>query len=456
MADPPAPSGGAEDRTGRCRRGLAVWRCGAVTLCVLGWLAVSGYLGVDRASGNALVDVEHSGTAIEGETRPVRVWGSNATFTAVVKFARVKGARDFWVPWLRYWPPSVGGLTVVQYDFVAESREWRDFETCMNATRLPPRFETIHFDRRVHVWAMEKNSWKFLLDRKTDADVLALFDDDACLLTHFVPEDWVVDGKLIVHGTDGGMGEWRADNWIEWLGLQNGGYFMTDFPVLIWREMLADLRKWMVKRALNETLSFDPDTETDQTWRAFQVLFQQHFDWALTSEFNLIMNFAYTSPKWRSRYNWRVVPHGALSLGIAVHSKRGCPPDAMFDQDVAQPGSAPQRLREMLMCYPYNNLAAYNPDSKVIEPKKRILQDFPYAKLSYYKSYYPRCPVPDLRFLALPRELTPASAQRGEFEALLGRHRANVDARRRRGMAMSYEEAHAGITKEWSKCFVAA
>jgi len=41
---------------------------------------------------------------------------------------------------------------------------------------------------------------------------------------------------------------------------------MADFPLFIWRDMLPDLREWMIQHALNETNSVD---ETVSFWKAF-------------------------------------------------------------------------------------------------------------------------------------------------------------------------------------------
>ena len=34
---------------------------------------------------------------------------------------------------------------------------------------------------------------------------------------------------------------------------------MTDFPVFFWREMLPDLRTWMIESGLRKTMSSDPE-----------------------------------------------------------------------------------------------------------------------------------------------------------------------------------------------------
>ena len=125
-------------------------------------------------------------------------------------------------------------------------------------------------------------------------------DDDACLIDHFVLDDLVEPstGRLIARSTmtEGLM--YRP--LIEAMGLSWGGNFMTDFPVFVWREMLPDFRHWIAN--FNSSVSVAHDAVTEHTLiQGYHRMCK--IQTGRMSEFTVIMNWAFSSEKWRPRYS---------------------------------------------------------------------------------------------------------------------------------------------------------
>ena len=112
--------------------------------------------------------------------------------------------------------------------------------------------------------ALRQVHWKYLLDKELEragssADIIAIVDDDACLLDHFVLDD-IVDprtGKLIAHGVAGQSESWKDTQGVRALNLTYVANFMTDFPVFVWREMLPDLRAWLIAQGTDGKQNVD-------------------------------------------------------------------------------------------------------------------------------------------------------------------------------------------------------
>lgn len=201
--------------------------------------------------------------------------------------------------------------------------------SCVNKTKT----KGINLKRRNPKWngihAQERNYWRFFIDQYTNADVLLVADDDAFLddpNETFTMDDRLRDGKLVAtyrrsHMMN--MKGWLTKNskmpWVPsttfFLGIKPIGDFMTtqDFPIPIWREMLPDFRDYVGKRLTNEVhvkepLYADPDT-FDKLYKGLIPEVCTHA-WSSMSEFNLLMHFAYYSPKWHSRYIWTKAEYG--------------------------------------------------------------------------------------------------------------------------------------------------
>ena len=296
---------------------------------------------------------------------------------AVVSFKNVRDSREFWIPFLEQWPPGLGDLYIVVDEKFGNSTDWANFKACLSATSYVPKLAVLPKEKRFlkdtdFFWKLSgftKNHWKFWLDEIIPPDpngddrVIAIIDDDACLIDHFVPDDIVnpITGRLIAHGLHIDrhgyhLGEkdpkkrTELDSWARWtlaIGLPWWGNFMTDFPVFFWREMLPDLRRWMIEHGLRKTMPTDYDQVKSDFWKVYQKFFRDtpgHY-----CEFCLLLNYAYMDPKWRDRHDWRLAPTN-VSLGMSLHQHThwgvsGCPTREQLLHN---------KLYESLLYYPYN------------------------------------------------------------------------------------------------------
>jgi hypothetical protein len=183
-----------------------------------------------------------------------------------------------------------------------------------------------------------KNLWKFWVDKAIKEDVVAFFDDDACFSSTVVREDFfdVSGTKIIARGIAGrprplsnaSNASATPLNFEQPVGLASVGSFMTVFPIVIWTEMIADMRAWVVHTILNTSVArHSLAAEKEQFWRAWSMLCKHTFGKLM--EFTFLLNFAWSSPKWRGLYDW-----GSLefkpTLAFAFHNtwtkgSRACP-----------------------------------------------------------------------------------------------------------------------------------
>jgi|Dee2metaT_26_FD_contig_41_487780_length_1604_multi_4_in_0_out_0_1 hypothetical protein len=311
---------------------------------------------------------------------------------AVVSFKNVRDSREFWIPFLEQWPPGLGDLYIVVDEKFGNSTDWANFKACLSATSYVPKLAVLPKEKRFlkdtdFFWKLSgftKNHWKFWLDEIIPPDpngddrVIAIIDDDACLIDHFVPDDIVnpITGRLIAHGLHIDrhgyhLGEkdpkkrTELDSWARWtlaIGLPWWGNFMTDFPVFFWREMLPDLRRWMIEHGLRKTMPTDYDQVKSDFWKVYQKFFRDtpgHY-----CEFCLLLNYAYMDPKWRDRHDWRLAPTN-VSLGMSLHQHThwgvsGCPTREQLLHN---------KLYESLLYYPYNLRTRFHPATKQFKAK---------------------------------------------------------------------------------------
>ena len=89
------------------------------------------------------------------------------------------------------------------------------------------------------------------------------------------------------------------------IGLGWHAYFMVDFPVYIWRDMLTDFRAHVTQYVFRGSNSSREATgELHEFWRAAKHLVGKGW---IPSEYTNLLQFAYESPKWRHRYDWHIV-----------------------------------------------------------------------------------------------------------------------------------------------------
>ena len=240
--------------------------------------------------------------------------------------------RDWYNRWLAYWPFQLGKMIFYTEDYPLVER----LHACLTAQPYCPAMDERVVFRKIDVRAMtgkdymermehasalggrifnmQMNAWKFDADRVSDAQVIAFTDDDSCMQDYVLPTEIVnAEGKLIANGVrikpfPGFIMTHVESN--RRIGLGWHAYFMIDFPVYVWRDMLPDFRAHVTKHAF-------PDTrftkgELPEFWRAVHFLFSKHSGGWNPSEYTNLLQFAYESPKWRERYDWHIVgeyPH---------------------------------------------------------------------------------------------------------------------------------------------------
>lgn len=257
----------------------------------------------------------------------------------VVSFAplSVRPPRESYKTLLLYWPEKWG----IRFHLDKPEHE---LEACLNATEIAPiiSIENV-FKHKIHPTTVSthnpffinkykknkktkitdygRNHWKFFLDKYSEADVIAFIDDDACLLRPILPSE-VIDekGRLVTRSITTGFVSYRR--YIEeTLGWKYLGNFMTDFPVFIWRDMLKDIR-----RDLTQIITPNASFSSHDYYSSFPDVFQQMLSLSKErisklSEYNILLNYAYNSPKWRGRYQWQTFPSGGnvTVFGMSTH-----------------------------------------------------------------------------------------------------------------------------------------
>merc|ERR1719161_67246 len=254
----------------------------------------------------------------------------------VTSFDPQRRIGSFYKSFTQFWPPSLGSLVIL-----AENNEvGRNVVGCVNKySRSMKRFVNASVvNTKVKSAYLHRQLWKFTVDKYTEAPAVAIFDDDACLFTQVVKRHLVNDGKLINRGLRmsgfGSNGRWAsATRYV--LGQSQVADFMTDFPVLIHTAMLPEVRGFIINRFKDEANLDMTKSEEEQLSDALDYVSQNHKH--QLSEFNLIMNYAWYSPKWKDRYQWHFAPSQDLMEGyeegkvkaipaFSFHNHaRGCP-----------------------------------------------------------------------------------------------------------------------------------
>jgi hypothetical protein len=319
-----------------------------------------------------------------------------------------------------------------------------DFMLCLNNTNYAPKFDVISSaeDNVAADAGGTKNFWKFFLDQQcsSDDDVLVVFDDDSCLIDHVALTD-IYDPatkKLVVHGlsvyADAVLLDFKK--WIGSINLAWRGHFMTDFPVVWWCGMLKDLRAWMIKEALNEDVS--DDMSTTQFWKAYQTLFKRG---GHGSEFNLILNFAANSAKWKSRYDFRIAPQ-KKSIGLTLHQHvAGCP----FKDQIAG-------FRKTLLHYPNGLLTHWNDRNQTFQKARWSNTNF---KKSAYKSFWKSMPALTAQEALVISDYGHSQSSNptdSEWDSLLTQHNSSLQRWNNSGKHLSIISRYPTILNQWNKC----
>ena len=295
------------------------------------------------------------------------------------------------------------------------------------------------------------------------------FDDDCSRFPcHYLCED-PATGKIIARGIMQKDQSWAR--WVRDIGLPWIGNFMTDFPVFWWRDMLPDMRKWMVKHTTGEKMSENPVEAKDQFWRAYQKLFRET-PGGHSCEYCILLNFAHSSDKWRDRYEWRIAPD-KISMGMSLHQHRcGCPRKAEI----------PNSLREVLLFYPYGLRTTYGrmtrPGGKaprvpfipsdwwwrefLTPPFREYWKQGPVASNQtvrnlasdlHTKEQFSKYPIASERFNHSLWAEHVKGGDRKPWSEMLQKHDTGIEKWRQEGRALSHLEVDPRIMDSWKSCF---
>lgn len=273
--------------------------------------------------------------------------------------------RDNWRSYLQFVPPCVGNYAVSIENAEEFSRASTLFENTTMRGSVAPQLIWRQPGANSHKGLVDKRIWKFFVDDGVDSEVIAFMDDDACFTRTVTHEDIVQDGKVIARGinTPEMLAFDKVKAVVNYLwGREPVAGFMTDFPVTVWRDMLADVRAFVIQhefpheRLQAMTRQREIDLFTTAIWNMVaameKIMRVVQFD-----EFSLLLHFAYFSPKWRNLYKWNFAPtdiNGAISKPIpafSIHSMFG----AIDQQSTAT--TCPQSnvpAPDRLLMYPAN------------------------------------------------------------------------------------------------------
>ena len=245
-------------------------------------------------------------------------------------------ARDFYNAFLAYWPPSLGRLVILHE---ADGRTARPVQrlvqclqraTCVSQPVSKP-FDLPLYEHKVADQSREVNAnftsiddvqmqaWKYVLDLHSEAELLGVLDDDACLLDHVIRGDLMTcSDKIIVRGVRFERRPIKTKHEVSngFLGISSDVNFMVpllcssalqsgvsrgstrsrvslgdrwlistqvDFPVVFWRGHLEAFRRHVVRHVLRE------DYSVETWWRAVAQLLRR--GWR-PSEYSNLMGFA--------------------------------------------------------------------------------------------------------------------------------------------------------------------
>ena len=257
-------------------------------------------------------------------------------------------ARDFYNAFLSYWPPEHRLIILHEADERTARPVQRLVQCLQRATCVsqpvskPFDLSALITEHKVADQSREVNAnftsiddvqmqaWKYVLDWHSEAELLGVLDDDACLLDHVLRGDLMTcSDKIIVRGVRFEQRPIKTKHEASnaFLGISSDVNFMVDFPVIFWRGHLEAFRRHVVRHVLQE------DYSPQNWWRAVADLLRR--GWR-PSEYSNLMGFALQSPEWRSKYDFQVVPnHQRPVMGVASHKLGTCgvPLKTLRDRD---------------------------------------------------------------------------------------------------------------------------
>ena len=340
----------------------------------------------DEVAGMFAEDERNLATNLDESTKQYRM-------DVVVGFGAEK-VRSFWEPFIHFWPLVDGNKMIL----ITESDTWelnstKKFAACLKSSDYVPEMVSSPYIANDKPYWFRQNAWKFFLDQSSEADVLVIIDDDSCLLDHIRISDILVKDKIKVHGLEHPAGiriprghQYFVNFMPKAMGVKDVAHFMTDFPISIWRGMLHDFRKWLIRHVLNEDLDEDMGKQYEQVAEALDKMAKH----GGLSEFNLLLHFAYYDENWKHRYDWQLAP-SRLSFGLSTHEHApGCPP--VWKNRSLQIDGKTQHTKPIdYLYYPFN-LHIRNDDKregfKSVDWKTFLVKPFMDARLNNQTATY--------------------------------------------------------------------
>ena len=233
--------------------------------------------------------------------------GSFDVFTSFRSIRNERGdhslfARDFYNTFLAFWPPEHQLIILHENDQrtarpVHKLVQCLQRATCVQGPVARP-FDLPLYEHKVADTSQQVNAnftsiddvqmqaWKYVLDWHSEAELLGVLDDDACLLDHVIRGDLMTcDDRIVVRGVRFERRPIKTKHEVSngFLGISSDVNFMVDFPVVFWRGHLEAFRRHVVRHVLQE------DYSVENWWRAVAQLLRQ--GWR-PSEYSNLMGFA--------------------------------------------------------------------------------------------------------------------------------------------------------------------
>ncbi len=163
-------------------------------------------------------------------------------------------ARDFYNAFLAYWPPEHRLVILHESDQrtarpVHKLVQCLQRATCVQGPVARP-FDLPLYEHKVADTSQQVNAnftsiddvqmqaWKYVLDWHSEAELLGVLDDDACLLDHVLRGDLVTCAdRIIVRGVRFERRPIKTKHEVSngFLGISSDVNYMVDFPVVFWR-----------------------------------------------------------------------------------------------------------------------------------------------------------------------------------------------------------------------------
>lgn len=232
--------------------------------------------------------------------------------------------RDFYNAWLTYWPPLFGEMVVLLDDQKAADNVQQCFARQDASMCGAPRAAVVKAIQQKREYT-QKTIWKFTADLVSDADAIAFFDDDACLINHVIPSDiFTRDNRIILKYADKNtiIAKHRdLKKHAAAFNIQNGELDnMIDFPIVVWRDMLRDFRA----HVNHFVYGVESVASVSLFASAYEKIATDNHIYEVC-EFCLLAAFALTDTRWKEKYQAQIFTTGREDmLTLSRHHFTAC------------------------------------------------------------------------------------------------------------------------------------